>query len=556
MSDRDLALDRSRRALPLLDLETTDGRYPLSRLSWLPAVGLSAVFTALLLAWDPQVQDLAAQSFRTELFERNGFAIWNGSWYGGHYTLTYSVLFPPLAALLGARIVGAISVVASTYLFDRLVRRRWGEQARWATLWYGVGAVTLLASGQLTFALGVAVGLLALYLFQLRLGRWAVLASLGCALASPVAAVFLAGILLAVCAGGSFPRRPVAIAMAAVAVGVVGLLNWAFPDSGRFPFVFSSFIAVPLWCAGALLLTRNLAGERQFRAVVWAYLAGAALIWLVPNPLGGNAIRLGTAFGGPVLAAILLAHRPRVHPVAVAIVLVGSLYWQVLGGVRAVVQSRNDPSTHAGYYHPVRSWLRAHGASRTRIEVVPTANHWEAAYLAPNFPIARGWLRQLDTTRDEIFYDGHLSSRLYRGWLRSNGVRYVALSDASLDYSGVRERSLILRDPGYLRLRWSSPHWRVYEVSNPSPLVISNGPGWARLVSVGSDSFTVQVLRPGSFTARIRYTPYWSVSAAGACVEQAGDWTRMRATRPGTFRVAIRVTPGNILGLSDGRDRC
>ena len=35
----------------------------------------------------------------------------------------------------------------------------------------------------------------------------------------------------------------------------------------------------------------------------------------------------------------------------------------------------------------------------------PTANHWESAYLAPSFELARGWLRQLDTTRDDIFYD-------------------------------------------------------------------------------------------------------------------------------------------------------
>ena len=114
--------------------------------SWLPAVGLSLAFTTLVLVWDPHVRDLAAQTFRTELFERGGFSIWNGSWYGGHYTLTYSVLVPPPAALIGPRLVGALAVVVSAYLFDRLVRERWGEQAHWATLWFGVGAVSLLVS--------------------------------------------------------------------------------------------------------------------------------------------------------------------------------------------------------------------------------------------------------------------------------------------------------------------------------------------------------------------------------------------------------------------------
>ena len=35
------------------------------------------------------------------------------------------------------------------------------------------------------------------------------------------------------------------------------------------------------------------------------------LVWLAPNALGGNAVRLGALFGGPVLAAVLLARRPR-----------------------------------------------------------------------------------------------------------------------------------------------------------------------------------------------------------------------------------------------------
>ena len=126
------------------------------RPDWLPAVALSAVLAAAMLAWAPPVGDLAAQVFRTELFQRIGLGIWNGSWYGGHYTLTYSVLFPPLGALLGPRLVGTFAVIASSYFFDRLVRDRWGKAARWATLWFAAGVVTLLADGQLTFALDVS----------------------------------------------------------------------------------------------------------------------------------------------------------------------------------------------------------------------------------------------------------------------------------------------------------------------------------------------------------------------------------------------------------------
>jgi hypothetical protein len=533
----------------------------LRRLSWVPAVVITAGFAGLLLAWDPHVRDLAAQTFRTELFQKSGFAIWNGSWYGGHYTLTYSVLFPPLASLLGTRLLGALSVVASTYLFDRLIRARWGDRAKWAIIWYGVGAVGLLASGQLTFAFGAAVALLALRLLQLGRRKEAMAASIACALASPVAAVFLAGILLAGAAAQGIRRRRLPVAMGLAALAVVIALNWAFPESGRFPFVFSSFIGIPLWCGGALALTWALPQEREFRVIVWAYLAGGALMWLIPNPMGGNAIRLGATFGGPVLAAILLSQRPRPHwsPAywaLIGIMLISSVYWQGVAGVRAVAQSNDDPSTQASYYVPVRSWLRDHDARQARIEVPPTANHWESAYLAPSYDLARGWLRQLDTTRDRVFYNGRLTDVRYRRWLHRNGVRYVVLPDAKLDYSAQAERALILSSPSYLRPLWSSAHWRVYAVRRPGPLVLSRGAGRAQMVSLGAESFAVRVARPGAFTVLERYTPYWAASGP-ACLRPAGDWTELLAPRAGTVRVSIHLTPGRVLaGLAGSGGGC
>ncbi len=523
--------------------------------SWLPAVALSVAFTTLVLLWDPHVRDLAAQTFRTELFERGGFSIWNGSWYGGHYTLTYSVLGPPAAALIGPRMVGALSIVFSAYLFDRLVREHWGESAHWATLWFGVGAVSLLVTGQLTFAMGVAFGLLALRFLQRGRLPAAMLAALGCALASPVAAVFLGGVVLAACGAGGARRG--AIAIAVVPVGVVLGLNLAFPESGEFPFAFTSYIGVPLWSAGALLVTRGLPGERQFRAAVWAYLLASTAALLVSNPLGGNMIRLGALFGGPLLAAILLTRRPKLNPLLVGLVLVGSLYWQLMAGIRAVAQTDGDRSTSEAYYQPLRSWLSDHGGHSIRIEVPPTANHWEAAYLAPSFGLARGWLRQLDSTRDGIFYGGRLSDRNYRRWLERNAVRYVALPDAPLDYSAHEERALINSGPPYLRLRWTSAHWRVYEVRHPGPLVIGDGHSHGRIASLRPQSFAVSVGAPGRLIVRERFTPFWAVKSGAACVEAAGNWTVLHARRPGLVKVGIDFTPGRALqGVLGDRDDC
>ncbi|HEX3240514.1 MAG TPA: hypothetical protein VHR18_10315 [Solirubrobacterales bacterium] len=499
-----------------------------------------------MLLWSPPVGDLAAQVFRAELFQRAGLAIWNGSWYGGHYTLTYSVLFPPLAALLGPQVVGTLSVVASAYLFDRLVRDRWGAEARWATLWFAVGVVTLLADGQLTFALGVALGLASLRCLQLRRNALALLAATGCALASPVAAVFLAGVVLAGgWEGGRRISRP-ALAIGALALALVLVPNIAFPESGQFPFVLSSYVAIPAWCLGALILTQGVAKEeRQLRQVILGYMLAATVIWLVPNALGGNAARLGALFGGPVLAAALLSRRPRptvptsLFVAILAATMVGSLYWQFTASVTQIARSVGDPSTTADYFHSPARWLRQHGAQSMRIEVPPTANHWEAAYLAPKFDLARGWLRQLDTTRDDIFYaDGGLTHRTYAHWLRDNAISFVALPDAPLDYSSAVEEQLIRSEPAYLDLRHTTQHWRIYAVRDPKPLVAPLGPGRAQTLWVGRQGFALDVTRPGRFLVRLNFTPYWSIERGSGCLLRRGDWTVARTAHPGVLRVA------------------
>jgi hypothetical protein len=520
------------------------------RPDWLPAVALCAALATAMLAWNPPVGDLAAQVFRTELFQRGGLGIWNGSWYGGHYTLTYSVLFPPLAALLGPRLVGTLAVVASAYLFDRLVRDRWGEAARPATLWFAAGVVTLLADGQLTFALGVAFGLAALRGLQLGWTAAALVAAAACALSSPVAAVFLAGVALA--GGIDFKRWGIsassrAVWVACLVLGLTLIPNLVFPGAGEFPFALSSYVAIPLWCGSALFLTRNLAGEeRELRHVLLAYLLAATAIWLVPNAMGGNTVRLGALFGGPVLAAALLARRPQVPIWFLALFLVGSLYWQVTASVSQIARSVGDPSTAAAYFEPLQHWLRAHGGDGARIEVPPTANHWESAYLAPQVDLARGWLRQLEATRDDVFYaeGGHLTDRAYSAWLRDNAVRFVALPDAPLDYSSAAEQRLILREPPYLAPRWHHAHWRVYEVRNPAPLVQPLHGGEATVRWLGHDGFALHVTRPGEFLVRVAFTPYWSIARGAGCLLRRGDWTVARASRPGVFRVAADFSVG------------
>jgi hypothetical protein len=517
------------------------------RPEWLPAVALSSALAVLMAAWNPKVGDLAAQVFRTELFERAGLAIWNGSWYAGHYTLTYSVLFPPLATALGPQAVGVAAVIASSYFFDRIVRDRWGVAASWATLWFAAGVVTLLAEGQLTFALGVALGLASLRFLQLGRSKSSLAAAAGCALSSPVAAVFLAGVVLAGSLGRGRRLNRVGLWVACLALVLTILPNLAFPEPGQFPFSFSSYVAIPLWCGAALYLTRGLAAEEsQFRWVLLGYLAAATLLWLVPNPIGGNAVRLGALFGGPVLAAVVLARRPPLPLLVIVLTLAGGLYWQVTAGVSQIARSVGDPATTLAYFHPAARWLRAHAEQGMRIEVPPTADHWESAYLAPGFDLARGWLRQLDTTRDDIFYDeGALTIHSYGEWLRHNAVSYVALPDAPLDYSSIKERRLILEGPSYLAQRWHSPNWRIYQVRNPEPIVAPLGPSQAKTLWIGRQSFGLEVTHPGEFLVRVSFTPYWSIARGSGCVMRRGEWTQVRAEHSGILRVSATFSLGS-----------
>jgi hypothetical protein len=508
--------------------------------AWLPPVALSAALAAVLLVWDPHVRDLAAQMFRAELFERDGFVLWNGSWYQGHYTLTYSVLFPPLAALLGTQLVGALSAVASAYLFDRIVREHWGERARWATLWFGAGAATMLATGRVTFSLGVAFGLAALRALQRARTLPAIAAAGGCALSSPVAAVFLSGVTIvgALVTGGRVSRP--ALAVGAVAAVPIVLLNVVFPDEGRQPFSFAAFLPVALYGAVVLYLTRGLAEERRFRLVVVAYVLATAFLWLIPNPLGNNAVRLASLFGGPLLLAVMLARRPRVPMALAVVILAASAFWQLLAPARDLLQSAGDASTSASYYEELESWLRVHGGTDARIEVPMTLNTWEATYLAPEFQLARGWLGQLDRDRNAVFYEGRLTDRRYRRWLERNGVRYVALPDAPLQQSARPERRLIRDDPAYLEPRWSSAHWRVYEVADPKPLVQGLDGARGELVSLTPDSFTLRIERPGMFRVLVRGSPFWELAHRGhGCVGRQGKWTTVRLPDPGTARVEV-----------------
>ena len=287
--------------------------------------------------------------------------------------------------------------------------------------------------------------------------------------------------------------------------------------------------------------------ERALRAGAVLYAIGATLAVAFETPMGGTASRLGMLFGGPVLlcAAWDRLRRPSLPVLAVALAGFGLLaYWQWTSAIRDIDKAIHDPAAESGYFEPLRAYLATLPDQR-RIEIPFTSSRWENAEVAPLAPLARGWQRQLDTGRNPVFYRGDLNRLTYASWLAENAVRYVALPSAKPDRSSYAERALIEDGLPYLRLRWRSREWRVYEVLLPAPMVISQGRANLVLEQLGSDELLLDVKRPGEALVRVRWTPYWF--AAGGCVEKAGKWTRVIADEPGFMRLSTRFAPERIV---------
>ena len=126
-----------------------------------PTVASAALGVAYLIA-APETADMAAHTYRTWLWHQVGFAIWNAQWYGGHHMAGYSLLYPPLAALAGTRLVGVIAAVG---LFALPVRRIAPTPAVGAlAVWLFLGGVmSNVVIGRMPFTLGIA----------LAVGAWA-----------------------------------------------------------------------------------------------------------------------------------------------------------------------------------------------------------------------------------------------------------------------------------------------------------------------------------------------------------------------------------------------
>ena len=174
---------------------------PLAREASISA-GVAAMLAALLAWAGPPGTDLAAHVYQRALFLDHGFTLWNNFWYAGRYSfVTYSLLYYPLAAALGIRLLAVATVATATLAFAVVVWKEWGPRARWSSRTFAVVWAGIVLSAAFPFALGAALALLGLWALQARRPwRFAALAGLTAA-ASPIAFLLLVLIVVGLALG-------------------------------------------------------------------------------------------------------------------------------------------------------------------------------------------------------------------------------------------------------------------------------------------------------------------------------------------------------------------
>jgi hypothetical protein len=514
------------------------------------AAAVAATLAAALAWLGPPGSDFAAHLYQSNLFENHGFGVWNNFWYAGRYSfVTYSLLYYPLAAVLGIKLLAVASIATAALAFGVVAAREWGPISRWSNRSFAVVWAGVVLSGAFPFALGMALALLALWALQAgRRGRFAILTVLVLA-ASPVAFVLL-GVVIAGIGLARTPRRAeltLPLATLAIATAAELVLLRLFAAGGRFPFSLPEFAAACVFCGLGILLTWRVATAGVLRWIYVVYLVACTAAYLVPSGLGENIARLRYV-AIPIAILTLSLRRWRPLPLA-TLALSLAVAWNLTPLVGSFVKTSADPAADRAYWASSISFLRANLSPSYRVEVVDTVGHWAAAYLpAAGIPIARGWYRQDDFPRNGLLYD-ELDRDGYQSWLRSLGVRFVVLPNAPLDYSAKQEAALITSGRSGLRVAFRSSHTTVFEVPLASKIV--TGPGKARVLAFGQTRITLALGTPGRYRIATNWSPYWRTGSG--CISEGDDGTvELVVRQAGTVHLDLSVNARGALRALEG----
>ncbi len=513
-------------------------RYPALREALLAAAVGAGV--AALLAWfGPPGTDLAAHAYQRALFLRHGFTVWDDFWYAGRYSFVgYSLLYYPLAALVGIRVLAVATVAVAALAFAAIVGREWGPVARWSSRSFALVWGGIVLSAAFPFALGFAFALLALWALQAgRRWRFAALTLLTVA-ASPVALVLLAVVLAGVGLARRRTAQEAAVPILALAAAVAAelVLLWLFPGTGRYPFPTSAALAALAFCGIGLGATWRLEPARVLRFVFGAYALAIAAVYLVPAGLGENIARL-RYLALPLAVLVVALRRWRPLPLVLP-VLALALAWNVTPLAAGWNRGTEDATRHGALWRAPLAYLHAHLRPGYRVEAVDSVEHWPAYYLAESgIPLVRGWFRQDDFPLAALLYRP-FTAKQYRRWLRSLGVAYVVAADVPADYSSRREAKLVRSGRAGLRRVFSPGRIAIYAVPHARSIV--SGPGRPSVVSLQRARLILRVRRAGTYRIAVHWAPYWQASA-GRLARTRDGMLELRTTAPATVTLEIEV---------------
>jgi hypothetical protein len=474
--------------------------------------------------------------------------LWDNYWYTGTYPLvTYSVLAPVLSALIGVAVLIVACTAASGALFASLATREWGRDARWPSRAFAAAAALPLLPGLDAYVLGVPFLLAALVSLQ-RDRRVLALACAALTLAaSPLAFVFLLGVVTAVVLSGRGGWRSVAV----IGCGLAGLAALeavttliVFPGTGAYPFLVWHLLAVGGFAlVGSLLAYRDRA-TRPIALLLCGWGLASLASFLVANPVGDNLARLRYAVF-PLL--LLLAVRRRGRGVA-SLVAAAALVYAAAPDLIQVGGQADASSSHARAWLPAVSYLHRHLPAGARVEAVPTSARWESYYLpAHGIPLARGWFRQTDMARNRLLYRRTLTRAAYGAWLQRAAVQFVLVTPYPLDDHGARAEARLLRTRGSgLRAVWKHAGFTIYVAAHRARLMT----GAARVVvkTFSHDRITGFARRPGDDALRVSYSPYWSAKGAAACVVRGrAGMSKVQFRRAGAFSLTMSNNPMTIV---------
>ncbi|HEX2292461.1 MAG TPA: hypothetical protein VHH55_04060 [Gaiellaceae bacterium] len=513
----------------------------------LVAGSLAFLGAALLVALTPTTGDAPAHLYRTLLVEE-GVYVWDNLWYGGHYPLaSYSLLYYLPAALVGNLPLVFTAVVVSAILFASIVEREWGAAGHWPARAFAVLAAGPIFVGTYSYALGLAAGLGALWALQGG-RRWVAAGAAALTLGfSPLAFVFLCIVLVALALARRLGTHTLAFVLALAAIAAIQAAALVFfPSSGPYPFRALELAAVlTVSVLGAELARRSRRG-----AILGAFFLvwGAASIamFLVSTPVGENLTRLrSVVFPVMLMTAFVARFRPRW---LTALALSAALVYNVAPYAGAALDRTDVRAAQREFWAPAVSFLAERSTPSYRVEVVPTFDHWEAYWLPrAGIPLARGWYRQIDIARNELFYEQPLRAASYRDWLRSMGVRFVVLPETKLGQKGEEREAVLLRSGASgLRAVLRTPQLAIFEVPRPEPIL--TGPGSPVVTRLDHGGVAGRLTAAGTYRLKIRHTRYWRVRAGAICVERAANgMTTLRAARPGRFALAVPEGPGGLV---------